>query len=107
MRLRRPMTESTCPNCGIVYSANQNEVRPNIGRCPYCGFEKEIHWPPAYEEELGCGPLIVAAVIFFILANATGGGGIFGALLAITLGLGIPFGIAAISYHIIRFLNGD
>ena len=86
MRLRRPMTESTCPNCGVVYSANHNEVRPNVGRCPNCGFEKEIHWPLAYEEELGCGPLIVAAVVFFLLADATGGGGFFGALLAIVVG---------------------
>lgn len=105
MRIRKPLVDIVCQKCTLKYSANDHEVRPDIVRCPRCGHEREIVWPPAYEEQMGCGPLIIAAVVLYFLATLTGGGGFFGSLLGIVLGVGIPFGLAVFSYHLIRFLN--
>lgn len=101
MRIRKPLTETICPACTHRFSANDNEVA-DIVRCPRCGHERRIDYPPAFEEKLGCGWLVVAAVVLFLLAKATGGGGIFGILLGVVLGLGIPAAIAAVAYHVMR-----
>lgn len=102
MRLRKPLTETICQACTHRFSCNDNEVSPNVVRCPRCGFETEVEYPPAYEEELGCGPLIGIAAVLFVITLLFGGGGIVGALLGIVLGIGFPIGLAVLAYHLIR-----
>jgi len=107
MRIRKPLTDTICAKCTLKYLCNDNEVAPDVVRCPRCGHEARIEYPPAYEEQMGCGPLTIAAVVFFVLATLTGGGGSFGILLGLVLGIGIPVGLAVMVYHLIRLGNGD
>lgn len=102
MRLRKPLTEAICPACSLRYMCNDHEIAPEVIRCPGCGHECRIKYPPSFEEAMGCGPLTVAATVFFLLATLAGGGGVFGVLLGATLGLAIPAALAVLAYHVLR-----
>lgn len=101
----KPLTETTCPHCALIFLANDHEIAPNQIQCPRCGNVYAIEYPPSFAKELGCGPLAIAAVVLFALATAAGGGGILGILLGIVLGLGIPAGIAYLAYCFFRWNN--
>jgi hypothetical protein len=47
-------------------------------------YEQEFEYPEAYEKQMGCGHLI------------------FGTLLGIDLGFGVPIVISVIGYHVIE-----
>lgn len=107
MRLRKPLADTVCSQCALKYCCNDHEFAPDLVRCPRCGHEARIQYPPAFEEQMGCVPLIIAAVVLFVLAKMTGGGGLFGVLLGLVLGVGLPFGLAVLAYHMIRASHGD
>ena len=81
----QPPRNIICPACrGYI---QVNDPLPSQLRCPHCGTT--LNSEPNAAKSLGCLPAAVASVVLFILATATGGGGIFGILLGFALMSGI------------------